>query len=123
MHMTPKTHLENLQNEVNEFLRAKKADGTLEKAYKYWFVDQNTEMPTDIPAPQGATKKLVAGTTGMMLPGLVGFDIEISKRFAAEYGYEIEYRVEDFTSLLAAAEFGKIDLMSGSVMYTQDDFS
>ena len=114
--MTPKTHLENLQNEVNEFLRAKKADGTLEKAYKYWFVDQNTEMPTDIPAPQGATKKLVAGT-------IVGFDIEISKRFAAEYGYEIEYRVEDFTSLLAAAEFGKIDLMSGSVMYTQDDFS
>lgn len=81
MHMTisPKTHLENLQNEVNEFLRAKKADGTLEKAYKYWFVDQ-------IPAPQGATKKLVAGTTGMMF-----FDIEISKRFAAEYGYEIFY--------------------------------
>ncbi|MBR0061438.1 MAG: transporter substrate-binding domain-containing protein [Selenomonadaceae bacterium] len=33
LHMTisPKTDLENLQNEVNEFLRAKKADGTLEK--------------------------------------------------------------------------------------------
>ena len=129
LHMTisPKTGLENLQNEVNEFLRAKKADGTLEKACKYWLIDHNTEMPTDIPEPQGATKKLVAGTTGVMVPTtfysgdeLVGFDIEISKRFAAEYGYVIEYRVEDFTSLLTDAEFGKIDLMSGSVMYTEE---
>lgn len=129
LHMTisPKTKLENLQNEVNEFLRAKKADGTLEKAYKYWFIDRKTEMPSDIPEPQGETKKLVAGTMGMMVPTtfysgdqLVGFDIEIAKRFAAEYGYEIEFRVEHISSLLSDSEFGKIDLISGSVMYTPE---
>ena len=129
LHMTisPKTDFENLQNEVNEFLRAKKADGTLEKAYKYWFIDHKTEMPTDIPEPQGATKKLVAGTMGMMVPTtfysgdeLVGFDIEILKRFAAEYGYEVEFRVEHISSLIADSEFGKIDLIAGSVMYTEE---
>jgi len=129
LHMTisPKTRLENLQNEVNEFLRAKKADGTLEKAYKYWFIDHKTEMPTDIPQPQGATKKLIAGTMGMMVPTtfysgdqLVGFDIEIVKRFAAEYGYEIEFRVEHVSSLLADSEFGTIDLICGSIMYTPE---
>ena len=127
MTISPKTRLENLQNEVNEFIRAKKADGTLEKAYKYWFIDHNTEMPTDIPEPQGETKKLVVGTMGTIVPAtfysgdqLVGFDIEIVKRFAAEYGYEIEFRVESITSLLADNEFGKLDLISGSVMYTEE---
>lgn len=129
IHMTisPNTKLENLQNEVNEFLRAKKADGTLEKAYKYWFIDNKTEMPTDIPETQGETGKLVVGTIGMLVPAtfysgnqLVGFDIEIVKRFAAEYGYEIEFRVESITSLLADNEFGKLDLISGSIMYTPE---
>lgn len=35
LHMTisPKTDLKNLQKEVNEFLRAKKSDGTLETGF------------------------------------------------------------------------------------------
>ena len=127
MVISPNTQLKNLQNEVNEFLKAKKEDGTLEKAYKYWCIDHNIEMPPDIPQSQGATKKLVVGTDGTMMPvtfysgdQLVGFDIEIIKRFAAEYGYEIEFRVEDFVPLLADAEFGKVDIISGSVMYTEE---
>lgn len=127
MTISPNTKLENLQNEVNEFIREIKADGTLERAYKYWFIDHKTEMPTDIPNPQGEMKKLVVGTMGMIVPAtfysgnqLIGFDIEMVKRFAAEYGYEIEFRVESITSLLADNEFGKLDLISGSVMYTPE---
>ena len=127
MVISPKTQLKNLQNEVNEFLKSKKEDGTLEKAYKYWFIDHNIEMPPDIPQSQGATKKLVVGTTGTVMPlnfyfgdQLVGFDIEIIKKFAVEYGYEIEFRVEDFITLLTDAEFGKIDIISGGIMYTEE---
>lgn len=124
--ISPNTKLANLRNELNEFLRAKKADGTLEKAYKYWFVDHNTEMPA-LEKAAAPTKKLIVGTMGTLTPNsfysgdkLAGFDIEIAERFAAEYGYEIEYRVEEFTSLLADTEFGKIDLISGSIMYTAE---
>ncbi len=124
--ISPNTKLETLQTEFNEFLRAKKADGTLDKAYKYWFVDHNTEMPAFDKAA-APTKKLTVGTMGTLPPNsfyagdkLVGFDVEITERFAAEYGYAVEYRVEDFTSMLADAEFGKIDAISGSVMYTAE---
>ena len=127
MVISPKTELANLQNEVNDFLKAKKADGTLERACKYWFDEHNTELPDDIPEIQGATKKLIVGTPGTIPPQsfysgdkLTGFDVEISMRFAAEYGYEIEFRVENFVSLLADTEFGKIDMMGGTVMYTEE---
>lgn len=126
MAISPNTKLTNLQAEINEFLRAKKANGTLERAYKYWAIDHETAMP-DIPQVQSATKKLVVGTLGTLTPlsfysggDLVGFDIELIKRFAAQYGYEIEFRVEDIVSLLADTEFGKIDLISGSVMYSDE---
>ena len=124
---SPKTELANLKDEVNDFLKAKKADGTLERAYKYWFKEHNTQLPADIPEIQGATKKLVVGTPGTIPPQsfysgdkLTGFDIEISMRFAAEYGYEIDFRVENIVSLLADAEFGKIDMIGGTIMYTEE---
>lgn len=127
MAMSPNTKLENLQNEINEYLKAKKADGTLEKAYKYWFIDHNTEMPADIPTNQGANKKLIVGTTGVVPPAtfysdnkLVGFDIEFVERFAAEYGYEVEFRVEDVVSMLNNSEFGRIDIIGGSLMNTPE---
>ena len=70
---------------------------------------------------------LVAGTLGTSVPNsfysgeeLVGFDVELTKRFAAEYGYELEFRVEDFVSLLSDTEFGKIDMISGSIMKTPE---
>ena len=127
MVISPNTKLENLENEINEFLEAKKADGTIEKAYNYWFIEHNIEMPEDIPKIEKTSKKIVVGTEGTMSPTtfysgdkLVGFDIEMITRFAAEYGYEVEFRVEDFVSLLTDAEFGKIDLISGSIMYTDE---
>lgn len=127
MAISPNTKLKNLQNEVNSFIKAKKNDGTLGKIYNYWFTEHNTEMPSDIPKIQGATKKLIVGTSGKISPQsfyvgdkLTGFDIEIITRFAAEYGYEIGFRVEDTVSLLTDAEFGRIDLIAGSIMYTEE---
>ncbi len=124
--ISPHTKIKNLEQELNEFLAAAKADGTLERMYKYWLVDHETAMP-EIPRPQNPTKKLVVGTGGDTMPmnfyvgeKLSGFDVEITERFAAAYGYEIEYRVEPFLSQLSDAEFGKIDLVAGSIMYTDE---
>lgn len=81
-------------------------------------------MPVDIPTNQGANKKLVVGTMGVLTPAtfysgdkIIGFDIEFIERFAAEYGYEIEFRVEDFVSMFTDTEFGKIDIISDSVIH------
>ncbi len=126
MVISPNTNLKNLQNEINEFLKNKKADGTLDKMYQYWLVDHKTEMP-DIQQIKPPTQKLIVGTFGTTNPtsfyvgeNLTGFDIELIKRFASEYGYEIEFKVEDIISMLADTEFGKIDIISGSVIYTDE---
>lgn len=126
--ISPQTKLPDLVDEVNEFLAAKKRDGTLQKMYDYWFVEHKTVMPPDhVERLEGTGKKLVVGAFGNTMPQSfyannqpVGFDIETIELFAAEYGYEIEYRIEDIISLLADAEFGKIDVISGTIMYTPE---
>ena len=128
MVISPKTQLKNLTAEVNEFLEEKSKDGTLQKSYRYWFVENKTEMPQiETKTGDAPTKKLVVGTQGTLMPvsfyvgdRLVGFDVEIIEMFAAQYGYELEYRVADFMALLTAAEFGEIDLICGSIMYTPE---
>ena len=128
MVISPRTEFKNLTAEINEFLAAKASDGTLQKFYNYWFDEHNTTMPPNSTKHNvGAEKKLIVGTTGTLMPQsfyygnqLVGYDIETIELFAAEYGYDIEYRVEDFVALLAATEFGQIDLICGSTMYTDE---
>lgn len=126
MVISTNTAVPNLERDVNAFLKAKQADGTLKKMHQYWIVEHNMKLP-ELPEPQNLTKKLVVGTLGTSIPlsfyadnELTGFDIELMKRFSSEYGYAIEYRVENMVSLLSDAEFGKIDLISGSVMYTKE---
>ena len=126
--ISPRTKWKNLPQEINDFLREKKADGTLDRLYTYWFVEHNTAIPPDSPrAPRDTGKKLVAGTLGTIVPAsfyagneLSGYDIELVELFAHEYGYELEFRVESIVSLLTDTEFGKIDLISGSIMYTPE---
>lgn len=126
MAISPNTKFKNLEAEINKFLSEKKSDGSLERTYNYWMIEHNEVMP-DIPKIKNPDKKLIVGTQGTMPPQnfyanneLAGFDIELIERFAAEYGYEIEYRVEDFISLLTDTEFGKIDIICGSIMYTDE---
>lgn len=126
MAISPNTKFKNLEAEINKFLSEKESDGSLKRTYNYWMIEHNEVMP-DIPKIKNPDKKLIVGTMGTMPPQnfyvnnkLVGFDIELIERFAAEYGYEIEYRIEDFISMLTDTEFGKIDIICGSIMYTKE---
>ena len=128
MHLiiSPSTKIQNLLQQVDEFLIKIKSDGTIDKMERYWIADKNTAMPP-IPAPENPAQKLMVGTSGTIPPHnfyagneLSGFDIELIKRFAYEYNYELEFRVEPLVSQLADAEFGKIDMLGGIMTYTEE---
>ena len=128
MHLiiSPSTQIPNLAEQVDEFLIKMKSDCTIDKMRQYWIVEKNTQMPP-IPAPEHPAQKLTVGTSGTIPPHnfyvgneLSGFDIELIKRFAYEYNYELEFRIEPLVSQLADAEFGKIDKLGGVMSYTEE---
>lgn len=46
--------------------------------------------------------------------------VELVRTFALEYGYAVDFRVEDTTSQLSDAEFGRIDMTDGGFFYTEE---
>ena len=126
MVISPNSKIDNLEQQVYEFLAKNKADGILEKIYKYWMIDKNTQMPK-IPEPKNPTQTLTVATSGTIPPynfyvgnELSGFDIELLKRFAYEYNYKLEFRIEELISQLTDVEFGKVDMLCGQITYTDE---
>ena len=116
-----------LRNEFNNFLKEAKKDGTFDKIYKRWFVDDAEEavMPKfEVPA---AGKKLTVGTNVNDLPYVafmngdyVGFDIEMIKTFARRHNYKVEFAAMLFPSLIPALASGKVDLISDGIAITEE---
>lgn len=70
---------------------------------------------------------MIVGTAGTIPPynfyvgdKLSGMDIELIKRFAYEYNYKLEFRIEELPSQLLDVEFGKSDMLSGTITYTEE---
>ena len=104
MAISPKPRIENLEMQVNEFIANHKSDGSLDKIVKYWMEDKNTDLP-NILEPKNPTQTLTVSTSGTIPPynfyvgdKLSGLDIELIKRFAYEYNYKLEIRVEELPS-------------------------
>ena len=126
MAISPKPHIANLEEQVNEFIANHKSDGSLDEIVKYWMEDKNTDLP-NIPDAKNPTQTLTVSTAGTIPPynfyvgdKLSGLDIELIKRFAYEYNYKLEMRVEELPSQLMDLEFGKIDMLSGPITYTEE---
>lgn len=87
-----KTKIPELKDRIDQFLKEKKEDGTLDDMYQRWAVDENYNMP-DIPPPEDPQYAVTVATTGTIEPwsfyegtGLSGYDIELAKRFASWLG-------------------------------------
>lgn len=117
----------DLRNEFNNFLKEAKKDGTFDKIYKRWFVEDAEEaiMPKfEVPA---AGKKLTVGTNVNDLPYValmngdyVGFDIEMIRTFAQHHNYKVEFAAMQFPSLIPALASGKVDLISDGIAITEE---
>ena len=110
----------------NKFLQKIKKDGTYDEIYKRWIDNSETsEMP--LISNTGKNGSLRIGTTGESIPfsfvkgnQVVGFDLELMLRFAAEQQLNPIISTYNFGGLLAAIISGKVDIIGNSIMITEE---
>ncbi|MBQ3350581.1 MAG: transporter substrate-binding domain-containing protein [Thermoguttaceae bacterium] len=113
-----------LIQQVNQFLKQYKTNGTYQSMYYRWFIKSGSVLP-DIPKPVGPTRKVIVGTEGTQVPFnfmsaqgvpmqrgcLTGFDVELIQRMALAYNWDVEWRMYTWDDLITATKNGQIDLM------------
>ena len=120
------TKVSGLEDSINRFIAEKNADGTLDDMFRRWAVDKNYTMPEIEPAASPEFT-LVVGTTGTVEPysfyyekELTGYDVEMARRFAAWLGADIEFKVIDYSGIIAAAQSGSIDCIFANLNITDE---
>ncbi|MFZ4464836.1 MAG: ABC transporter permease subunit, partial [Bacteroidales bacterium] len=115
-----------LRDNFDAFIAEIKSNGVYDDMVDRWMNKGVTEMPM-IPVEKigGSLKVGVVGDLGMpfalMQHGkLVGFDIELSTRFAASMGKEFIPLDMPFGSLIASLSTKKIDIITASMMITDE---
>lgn len=117
----------DLREQFNRFLAEIKANGIYAAMENRWMNEDQAVMP-DIPVAVPASGVLRAGiVSDVGLPftaksnqQLLGFDIELASRFAAFTGMEIRFVDLPFGSLIASLVSGRIDLITASMMITEE---
>jgi polar amino acid transport system substrate-binding protein len=114
-----------LKDRFNTFLAEIKANGIYDDMVNRWMIKGEIVMP-EISEPKTEATLLVGVSDGN-LPftivkdnQLIGFDIELSKRFAAFEGKNIKFLNMDFGSLIAAVSTGKADMIASSIYVTNE---
>ena len=118
---------DNLRKRFNKFMQRLKDDGTWDEMTKRWFEGppDNSVMPELTENSSGPV--LTFGTDVVDLPfvtyyhdELVGFDIEMVKRFAMAEGYQLKIFLSNFPSLIPAVVSGKADLIAAGMASTRE---
>ena len=125
MVVSPKTKYPELFYQVNEFLAGLEASGELSSLYQKWMIEGDYTMP-DISIWEDG-EVLSVGTSGELVPNsfyegneLIGYDIELTLRFAYAYHYKAVFRAENVTARMNDTEFGKVDMLSGGILKTPE---
>jgi polar amino acid transport system substrate-binding protein len=116
---------DTLRVTFNAFLRSIKADGTFDDMVRRWITQGGSEMQA-LPHPATSGTLVVGTVSDKGLPftavkdgRMIGFDIELSERFAAHIGKELKLVDLEFGSLIAAAATRKIDMIASTLMITE----
>ena len=114
-----------LKQQFNAFLQTIRQNGVYENMQSRWLQSQSIAAPP-MPAVTG-TNELVVGVAVVGLPyisvkdnELVGFDIELTQRFAAALNRPIRFSNMEFSSLVAAVSTHKVDLIASSIFITEE---
>ena len=114
-----------LRGRFNEFLKQSRENGVYDALLDRWLKRADHKMP-EISEP-GDGGELVIGTAIVGLPivsmennELVGFDIEMMKRFAASLGMRAKFSTMDFGALIPALASGKVDLIACEIFITPE---
>jgi polar amino acid transport system substrate-binding protein len=115
----------DLKDRFNAFLAKAQTDGTHKDMVDRWMIKGDKNMPS-IKADK-VSGVLVVGVSDAGLPftavkdnQLVGFDIELARRFALSERKEIKFLNMDFDSLILAVSSGKADMIISSIYITEE---
>ncbi|MBO4337232.1 MAG: transporter substrate-binding domain-containing protein, partial [Lachnospiraceae bacterium] len=120
------SQIDDLEGKMNAFIEEKKADGTLDDMYDRWVVRDDETFP-DIDLPKNPSNHLTVGTTGIIGPfsyykdsKLNGYDIELAYRFASWMDADLEFKVYDYSGVVAAALCGDVDCIMAELNVTPE---
>lgn len=123
----PKVGGASLKDEVNEFLRQKKASGAIDSLYDKWINHVETaQMPEERPLSKGSRvikvgfAPLSYGVNFVREGRPAGYEIELVELFAAEHGYGVEFKNINFGGIIAALSSGMIDMAACSMNVTEE---
>jgi polar amino acid transport system substrate-binding protein len=115
-----------LPEEFNRFLRRIKENGVFKDMVNRWITTGSTRMP-DIPNTKANGTLVVGMVSDKGLPftilkdgKMIGFDVELTERFAAHLGKELKLADMEFGSLIAAAATNKIDMITSTLVITEE---
>lgn len=115
-----------LREQFNTFLKEIKSNGIYKDMTNRWMDKGLSEMPeikgktANGQLKVGIVSDLGLPTTIMKDGRLVGFDIEMGERFAASIGKEYVPIDLQFAAMLASVSTNKIDLITSSLMITEE---
>ncbi len=116
----------DLREKFNAFLRQIKENGIYDDMVSRWIIKGETRMP-EIKNSASKGTLVVGMVSDKGLPftivkdnRLIGFDVELSERFAASQGKELKQQDMEFGSLIAAASTNKIDMITSTLMITEE---
>ena len=117
---------DQLREQFNAFLLEIRSNGIYKDMVDRWMEKGLSEMPEiKTPAKNGTLKPGIVSDLGLPFTvikdgQLIGFDIELSKRFAASVGKGYEPVDLPFASMLASVSTNKIDVINSSLMITEE---
>ena len=116
----------DLRSKFNQFLKRIKSDGTYDAMVNRWMEQIDAEMP-EIPFTNAGGTLNVGIVSDLGLPFELkvqdqwkGFDVELSTRFAASLDRNVVFIDIPFGSLLPSLVAGKIDIITASMMITDE---
>ena len=125
----PKSPKNNpLANEINEYIRHIKSDGTLDEIRAIWFGNDEEQKITqdysNLPATNGTIRIATDNETPIFSyvkdGKLTGYDIDIITRFCREKGYRPDISVITFPGIIPAISSGKCDVGIGGITITPE---
>jgi len=115
-----------LREQFNTFLKKIKDDGIYDDMVNRWVTKGEQEMPVvEGPITNGTLTVGVVSDKGLPFTivkdnRLIGFDVELTERFAAYLGMGLKWSDMEFGSLIAAVSTNKIDMITSTLMITEE---
>lgn len=121
-------HGKALRSQFNAFVQRLLKDGEIEALREKWFNENEAEKTlvdyTSLPAENGTLRM---ATAAIQIPfayvrdqRIVGFEVELAARFAAENGYNLQVEQMNFDGILAAVQSGKCDFAASCLAITEE---